>query len=71
MPVCLQAGTAAVLVISLGLAPPAIEAHLHLLCFLCLRGDGETDKDGAVKVLSRVDWARERSSGSLEQEGCL
>lgn len=70
VPVCLQAGTAAELV-TLRLAPPAIEAHLHLLCFLCLHGDADTDRDRAVNVLLRIDWVRERSSGRREQKGCL
>lgn len=67
VPVCLQAGTAAVLLTS-RLASPAIGAHFHSRRSLCLQGDADADKDGAVNFIPRIEWVRERSGGSQEQE---
>lgn len=56
---------------TLSLASPAIGAHLHSRRSLCLQGDTDTDKDGAMNFLPRIEWVRERSSRSWEQEECL
>lgn len=53
------------------LASPGSGAHLHSLRSLCLQGDVDTDRDGAMDFLSRLDWAREWSSLSREQDECL
>lgn len=58
-PVCLQAGTAAGIV-SLRLASPAIGAYLHLQRSLCLQGDADTDKDGAMNFLPRIGTGGEQ-----------
>lgn len=63
-------GTAAE-IMTLKLASLATGAHLHLQRSLCLAGDADKDKDGAMNFLPRVDWVRERSSLSREQEECL
>lgn len=69
-PVFLRAGTAAEIV-TLRLSFPDIGAHLHLRRSLCLQGDADTDKDGAMNFLPRVDWVRERSGRRREQKECL
>lgn len=59
VPVCLQAGTAAVIV-TLRLASTSIGARLHLWCSLCLQDDADTDKDRTVNFLLHLDTGAEQ-----------
>lgn len=61
--VFLPAGTAAK-TMTLRLASPAVGAHLHLRCSLCLQGDADADKDEAANLLPWIGWVREWSSRS-------